>query len=146
MANEDTFHLGIKALIQDNDKKLLLLKVNVAELKKYSGEPYWDIPGGRMQLGDTIESALLREIKEETGITAIKSYDIFLGVLSNIRIPVGEKTVGLILHTYLCSVDQISEIQLSNEHIEYGWFYPKEAASLLEVKYPLEFTKKLKEL
>jgi hypothetical protein len=49
--NEDFFHLGIKALIKNADGKILLLKVNTAKLKDFHGEPYWDIPGGRVQNG-----------------------------------------------------------------------------------------------
>ena len=144
MHNEDCFHLGIKALIQDTGSNILLLKVNTNELKKYSGDPYWDIPGGRLQVGDDIESTIRREINEETGIIKINSFTFFSAVLSNIRIPVGNSTVGLILFTYLCFIENSTSITLSNEHTEYGWFSPKDAAKLLEVKYPLEFTEKLR--
>lgn len=143
MHNEDCFHLGIKGLIQDKVGNILLLKVNIKELKKYSGDSYWDIPGGRLQIGDNIESAIRREIKEETGITKINSLTFFSAVLSNIRIPVENSTVGLILFTYLCFVEKSTSITISNEHTEYGWYTPKDAAKLLEVKYPPEFTEKL---
>ena len=46
---EDTFHLGVKALIFEAEGKILLLERNhpVKNL-------YWDIPGGRLQKGDSL--------------------------------------------------------------------------------------------
>lgn len=64
---EDSFHLGIKALIRNSDGKALLLKVNKEQLKGYSGEAYWDIAGGRIHKNSTVEETLRREVEEETG-------------------------------------------------------------------------------
>ena len=85
----------------------------------------------------------MREVSEETGITSIKAFEPFSMVLSDIRIPVGNKTVGLILSSYVCEVEEIKDIKLSEEHTEFKWFKPKEAAKLLEFKYPKEFTEKI---
>lgn len=60
-------------------------------------------------------------------------------VLSNLRIPVGKDSVGLILSVYQCAIPSDTEITLSDEHIAYRWFTQKEAARLLGVKYPEEF-------
>lgn len=144
---EDFFHLGIKALIRNSEGKILLLKVNPKEIKAHKGEPYWDIPGGRIHKGSTVEETLKREVEEETGITSIKKFTPFSMVLSNIRIPIENgDVVGLILSSYLCEVGDISSIKLSNEHIEFDWFTPEKAKVLLSFKYPKEFTDKLSEL
>lgn len=144
---EDKFHLGIKAIIQKGDGKILLLKTNPKQLKGFSGEPYWDIPGGRIKKNSSIEETLLREIEEETGITTIKKFSPFVMVLSkNIRIPVGKETVGLILSSYICKVNKLPNIKISNEHTEYGWFTLIEAKDLLSFKYPKEFVDKLLDL
>lgn len=139
--NEDCFHLGVKALIRNREGKILLLKVNTANFKIPS-PAYWDIPGGRIHRGSTIEETLRREVEEETGITDIRSFTPFSMVLSNIRIPDGETTVGLILGAYLCEVEA-AEIRISDEHLDFSWFSPKEAGKLLEFKYPKEFTDKI---
>jgi 8-oxo-dGTP diphosphatase len=140
---EDVFHLGIKALIFNKEGKLLLLKVNPEELKGFKGEPYWDIPGGRVQKEDGIEGTLRREVIEETGLE-ISEIEPLTMVLSNIRIPQGpEDDVGLILYVFKCLVEKADDIKLSNEHTEYGWFTKDEGKKLLAVKYPKEFTEKL---
>lgn len=43
--SEDIFHLGIKALIRNNDGKILLLQVNPQKLRGKQTD-YWDLPGG----------------------------------------------------------------------------------------------------
>ena len=143
---EDSFHLGIKALIRNSAGQILLLKVNKEKLKGFQGEPYWDIPGGRIQKGQTVEETLKREVEEEIGVTEITNVKPFSMVLSKIRIPQGEDSVGLILGAYTCEIPENSEIKLSDEHTEVNWFIPLEASKLLEVKYPTEFTEKIKVL
>jgi 8-oxo-dGTP pyrophosphatase MutT (NUDIX family) len=87
--SEDIFHLGIKALIRNNTGKVLLLQVNPASLRNET-TAYWDLPGGRIQQGQTVQETLEREVIEETGITDIQSTKNIGMVLSNIRIPVDE--------------------------------------------------------
>ncbi len=141
--NEDLFQLGIKALIVNSEGHILLLKVNKEMLKNFSGDPYWDIPGGRIHRGSTVEETLKREVEEETGITNIVSVVPLAMVLSNIRIPLDNGDTGLILSVYVCEVNEPAEVILSNEHTEFRWFEPKEASALLQVKYPKEFTEKI---
>lgn len=148
MADEDVFHLGIKALIKNKEDKILLLQVNKKQL---IDEPnsYWDIPGGRIKRGKSIESTLRQEIQEETGIKDINKITPFMMVLSNIRIPrqlPDGKDIGLILSIYLCEVYRDEKIILSKEHIKCKWFNFNEASKLLSYKYPKEFAEKVKKL
>jgi ADP-ribose pyrophosphatase len=144
--NEDLFQLGIKVLITNPSGKILLLKVNPKKLKNFNGEPYYDIPGGRIHRGSTIEETLKREVLEETGITEMKNWKPFAMTLANIRIPYGNTDTGLILSVYVCEIDNSAKIILSDEHTEYNWFASKEAGELLKVKYPKEFTQKIAEM
>ncbi len=139
MSIEDVFHLGIKALIRNQKGEVLLMQVNLAKL---GGErkDYWDLPGGRVQKGESVEDTLQREVLEETGIAEITNIQPVNMVLSNLRIPVdNEETVGLILSIYACSVPDDIKVILSEEHIACGWFAPMKAAELLQVKYPSDF-------
>lgn len=146
---EDVFHLGVKALIRNSKGEILLLKINPKKLiyrSDWKGKAYWDIPGGRIKKGSTVVSTLKTEIKEETGITTVKNIKPFAMVLSKIRIPIKatKTSVGLVLSAYTCQVPRNSKIELSDEHVETKWATLKEAARLLSVKYPKEFTDKIR--
>lgn len=144
-ATEDSFHLGIKALVRSNKGEILLLEVNPAKLHG-DKKSYWDLPGGRVQKDHTVLDTLRREVEEETGVKEIHDTRQIGMVLSNIRIPVGDDSVGLILSIYACNVPTDSTITISDEHIGYDWFSPKQAAELLMVKYPTDFCQQIAKL
>lgn len=50
-------------------------------LEKRSDNQLWGLPGGLLELDDTIQSAAIREVKEETNLDVI--LDRFIGVFSN---------------------------------------------------------------
>lgn len=50
------------AFIQDGDRMLLV------ERKYPPLKGHWGLPGGGIELGETVEEALLREVEEETGL------------------------------------------------------------------------------
>jgi 8-oxo-dGTP pyrophosphatase MutT (NUDIX family) len=141
--NEDTFQLGVKALIMNAEQKILLLKVNVEKLTGYSGVAYWDIPGGRIHRNSSVEETLKREVEEETGIKVIENIKPFAMVLSNIRIPVGSSDCGLVLASYICTIREPISVRLSEEHTEYDWVTVSKAAELLSYKYPQVFIDQL---
>lgn len=124
--NEDLFHIGAKAVIKDSDGRVLLIKISNPEKK------YWDLPGGRMQKNSTIEETLRREIQEETGIVEIQDVKPLTTFLTHIRLPLNkDQTVGLVFFVYSCVLVEKCEIVLSEEHTEYKWATPEEAATLL---------------
>ena len=54
--------LGVGAVIFNNEKVLLVKR------GKEPGYGKWSIPGGAVELGETLKESLLREVKEETGL------------------------------------------------------------------------------
>lgn len=140
MASEKLFYVGIKGLIENSQGKLLLLQASARNHVKNT-ENYWDIPGGRIEEGQSVLETLQREIQEETGITKIKNPKFFTAVISNHEIPFDNKFAGLVLMIYKVKISENSKINLSPEHITYEWVDKKEAAKRL--RYPEEFTAKL---
>ena len=54
--------LGIGAIILDRDRVLLV------ERGKPPLEGFWSLPGGVLEVGETLESGIRREVLEETGL------------------------------------------------------------------------------
>lgn len=60
--------LGSAVIVCDVDHKNLSYRVLLGKRAKDPGRGQWIIPGGRINYGETIEQAGIREIKEETGL------------------------------------------------------------------------------
>lgn len=136
MLEEDCFHLGVKTLLRNLAGEFLLL-----ERRKGS---YWDIPGGRVQKGESVLSTLRRELEEETGLKQIGEPHLLLMCKTDIRIPGKGSDVGLILSIYRWDLTTPFTPTLSAEHSSFGWFAPSEVARLLRDRYPPEFSHCLK--
>lgn len=67
----DQPQVAVGAIVFKDDKVLLVLRANPP------AEEQWAIPGGRVELGETLQEAAEREIKEETGITIRAREPIF---------------------------------------------------------------------
>lgn len=140
MASEKLFFVGIKGLIENEEGKILLLLADVSKHRK-NIEPYWDIPGGRIQKGNDVFTTLQREIEEETGVTDLINVDFLTAVVSNHEIPItDDEWGGLVLMVYKVIIPAGSTIVISEEHSEYAWVSKTEAKERLQHKYPKEFT------
>lgn len=139
-AKEDTFHLGVKAIIRNPNKEILLL-----QRKSQFNKNYWDLPGGRLQKGESLLQTLKREISEETGLNDIGDAQPFITVLTDIRIQNTQEDVGLIFSIFLCNINYMFSPQLGDEHINFEWLPPEECLKKLK-QYPLAFKDKLANL
>ena len=54
--------VGVGAIILEGDQILL------EKRKNSPGKGKWSVPGGLVDLGETVEEAVIREVKEETGL------------------------------------------------------------------------------
>jgi 8-oxo-dGTP diphosphatase len=76
--------LGSYAVVLDDRDRVLLALWNEAD------QPLWTLPGGGVELAETVEEGAVREVREETG------YDVALGRLLGVDtlvVPPEERTV-----------------------------------------------------
>ena len=87
----------------------------------------WEFPRGKIKPGENIKEGLLREVKEETGLSVkiIKFIDKYKYIADN-------GTRISIQYNYLCKmINPKQEVKLSFEHDEYRWIHTVGEAELL---------------
>lgn len=113
MKQESKVQVGVKSFIFNTQGQILILK---RDLVKYPGANNpWDIPGGRIDAGQTLEENLKREIDEETHLSPqilqiLVAQDIIKPEIRVVRL------------TYI-SHETLPDpsVRLSDEHSEYKW-------------------------
>ena len=100
---EADIDMSVKAIIKDAGGRTLVLK------DAYSD--YWDLAGGHVRDGETLEEALRREVREEIGLN--------LGVVTEreVRVLKMDKVKPVVFF----DADATGELQLSEEHTDYLW-------------------------
>ena len=84
--------IALLALINEKNEVLISLRKN---RKEYND--YWEYPGGKVENGETLEHALVREIKEELNLEIAKS------CIAPLTFAVDEQEINQnILFLYVC--------------------------------------------
>ena len=106
MEHNKKIYFAVKAFIPYEGKFLVMHKTGVEE-------DLWELPGGRMEFGETAEETMVREALEETGllVSPVRVLDTWNCVFENYQI------TGII---YLCKIKN-SEVRISDEHDKYKW-------------------------
>lgn len=108
---KDYIGVGVGAVIIRNNKILLLLR------KKAPEAGCWTIIGGKVEFGETIENAVLRETKEEIGCDG--KILAHLGVTNHI---VSEEHIHYVSPRFLVEIEgEPFNVEL-NSHDEMRWF------------------------
>ena len=111
----------VGALIERPDGKVLLVRT-------HKWRDQLGVPGGKIEYGESQEAALLREIREETGLLA---RDVrFLLVQEAVDSPEFYRPAHMILLNYACRVDDTSTLALNDEAEGFVWVTPAEALQL----------------
>jgi mutator protein MutT len=86
----------------------------------------WDLVGGRVEIGESPEAAMVREAKEEIGLTPLR----FRKVAKHVE-------HGTTYHLFLASEWQGTDpILLGDEHTAMQWVTPGEAEALHDMGHP----------
>jgi nucleoside triphosphatase len=114
----------VGVFIFNKSNELLLLKSH-----KWPGK--YVIPGGHVELGETLEQAGIREAREETGLDV---YDLkFICFQEFIHDPSFWKKRHFIFFDYACRADSL-DVTLNDEAEEHVWVKPEAAFDL-----PIDF-------
>ena len=108
------FPVSVKGVVYRNGKVVLL--------KNERDE--WELPGGKLELGETPESCVVREIEEELGLA------VRIGPLLDAWVYHIFEGVDVLILTYGSYPTPFSEITHSPEHNAVGLFSPEEVPSL----------------
>lgn len=99
------FRVAVSALIFDGERILLALRRDIE---------WWNLPGGGMEIGETVDEALCREVREETGLL------VEVGQLVGVYSKPQKQEVVLTFRCYVKSGTPIS----TEESLECRYFDP----------------------
>lgn len=110
---KDYIGVGCGAFII-NEKNELLLQ----QRKKSPEAGFWSIPGGRLEMFETFENAVKREVKEETGVDI--EVLVELGICDHI---IKTEQKHWVSPSFLCKITEgTPRIIEPDKHADMGWF------------------------
>ncbi|HSW99467.1 MAG TPA: NUDIX hydrolase [Patescibacteria group bacterium] len=111
MSAQQSYYIGIKGIVRDKSDKVLILKD--------SSTGRWEVPGGRMDAGQTIEGAFAREIGEEVENAVLVHFgDLLFAAQGDFLV---ENEHKLLLLFYIVEVTLPPNLVLSSEHTDSAW-------------------------
>lgn len=125
---EKPYGLTMRSVVKNDEGNILVLRRHP---KSKTNPHKWELPGGKIEKGEFFDEALIREVKEETGLD-VKVGDFCEAVQDDYP---HKRTVQLIMY----SKDITGEVKISDEHDDWMW------ASLDEIK-ALDITSSLEKI
>jgi 8-oxo-dGTP pyrophosphatase MutT (NUDIX family) len=110
--------LGPRAIIVNANNQILLVKHVYA--------PYWYLPGGATNKGEPVKAALIRELKEEVGLTVNEEPRLF-GIYHQVNEGVDDYPVIYIVKNFVLVEVHSPEIE------ELGWFDHDELPAMVSL-------------
>ena len=112
--NAYRFPVSVKGVII-RDAQVILLKNERAE---------WELPGGKLEPGESPEACVVREIAEELQL------DVEATCILDSWVYEITPEVRVLIVTYGCTERTRREAVLSHEHKQLGWFHVREVQGL----------------
>ena len=110
---KDYIGVGCGAVILNKNNEILLQLRNKAPEKEY-----WSIPGGKVEMFETLEEAIKREVKEETDVN-VEVIEC-LGICNHI---VTNEETHWVSPSFLCKiVEGEPKIMEPTKHLDMKWF------------------------
>jgi len=105
---------------------------------------HWDFVKGNIERGETLKQTVLREIKEETGISDINFVDGFED-----KVEYHYQRNGEVVHKeviFFLAKTSTNIVTLSHEHLDYLWLTFNDTLQKLTYKTAQRLLKKVKDL
>lgn len=118
--------INVVAVVKNKGKVLMLRRSIFNKLYQF----YWQFPEGGVKFGESVEKALARELKEETGLKLTSAE--LRGVKSSNIVHFGQKLWHFVRIYYSCKVS--GKVKLSRAHDQYKWLTSKDIKKLKLLK------------
>lgn len=112
--------VALKAIIMFNGRALIIQRSAADDV----GANTWEFAGGKLDFGEDLETALVREIREESGLEVQVNKLIYATTFNT------HEHRQLVILAYLCSATN-DTVNLSDEHQDYLWANKKQILELL---------------
>ncbi|MGE8205413.1 NUDIX hydrolase [Heyndrickxia sp. NPDC080065] len=130
MINVNKMVIAVKGVILNEGKVLIVKRAIDDEI----GGGTWECVGGKIEFGEDLEIALVREIKEEVGLNVTVEKILYATTFKT------DPTRQVVILTYLCRSEN-KHVILSKEHTDYQWATKKQFKSLLPPEIMNDFEK-----
>lgn len=117
---ENKIVVAVKGIIVHNNKALIIKRDDNDE----AGAGIWEFAGGKVEFGEELEYALVREIKEEVGIDADVQKLLYATTFKT------DPTRQVVVIAYRCQA-KTNNVRLSEEHSDYAWVSKQELRNQL---------------
>ncbi|TYQ15879.1 UNVERIFIED_CONTAM: 8-oxo-dGTP diphosphatase [Acetivibrio alkalicellulosi] len=122
--------VAVKGIIINGGRVLIVKRANNDEV----GAGTWECVVGRIKFGEELETALIREIKEEIGLNITVEKLLYATTFKT------SPTRQVVILTYICR-SEVIDVNLSPEHVEYLWSTKAQLKQLLHPDILEDFAK-----